>query len=83
MINGGQESVLVHLETYSNYNFIIGNSIGSDSRGTIVFPNQMGIAVEDAEFNFLQSNLITGGINGISLSLSDYEKPGANLNVIK
>ena len=83
VINGGQESVLVHLETYSNFNFITGNSIGTDSSGTIVFPNQTGIAVEDAEFNFIQCNLITGGLNGISLSLSDYEKPGANFNIIK
>lgn len=54
VINGGQESVLVHLETYSNFNFIAGNSIGSDSRGTIVFPNQTGIVVEDAGFNFIK-----------------------------
>jgi hypothetical protein len=83
VINGGLESVLVHLETYSNFNFIAGNSIGSDSNGTIVFANQTGIAVEDAEFNIIQGNLITGGLTGISLSLADYEKPGANFNTIK
>ncbi len=83
VINGGTESVLVHLETYSNFNFIMGNAIGTDATNAMIFPNHTGIGIENAESNFIQGNRVTGGMNGISLALSEYDKPGANFNIVK
>jgi len=84
VINGPNDSTLVHLGDHSNDNFIAGNYIGTDVSGTMAMPNLAGIELEDAEHNTIQSNLIMGGKDyGISLSSFDWDKPGANFNWIR
>ena len=83
IINSGSDGVLVHLDNYANFNFVLGNSLGTSSSESKVFPNQTGISLENAESNFIQNNLIEGSQTGVSLSSFDYDQPGADFNLIK
>jgi hypothetical protein len=83
IINGGRGSTLVHLGGASDYNFIAGNHIGTDSGGAMALPNFSGISLETAENNYIQGNLISGSTAGISLAFFDFAQSGANFNLLR
>ena len=84
IINGGQNSQIIHVGGASNNNFVIGNYISTDITGTLTFPNIAGISVETAEFNYIQRNRISGSTGaGISLSYFDFAQSCANFNLLR
>ena len=62
---------------FSEYNFIMGNNIGTDRAGTASFSNSSGVSIVTSEHNFVQGNIISGS-NRAGISLSS-----ANFNVIR
>lgn len=84
VIAGGKDSVLIHLGSIADYNFIAGNYLGTDTSGTVVFPNFAGVSLEMAEHNAIQGNLIAGSqAFGVSLSSLDLNQIGANFNWVR
>ncbi len=84
VIDGTKDSTLVHLDGVSDFNFIAGNYLGTDASGDVVFPNFAGIALEVAEHNTVQGNLIAGSqAVGVSLAGLDGDNSGANFNWIR
>ncbi len=84
VIAGGKDSILVHLDSIADFNFIAGNYLGVDASGKIMFPNQVGISLETSEHNAIQGNLIAGGqAFGVSLSSLDLNQASANFNWIR
>jgi hypothetical protein len=84
VIDGGKDSTLVHLGGVSDFNFIAGNSLGTDASGTVILPNFAGISLEAAEHNAIQGNLVSGSqAASISLASFDWDKPGANSNWLR
>lgn len=84
VIAGGKDSVLISLGTISDYNFIVGNYLGTDASGSVVFPSFAGISLEMAEHNTIQGNLISGSqVAGVSLSSLDPNQTSANFNWVR
>jgi parallel beta-helix repeat protein len=74
LINGSNGGGIPALGALSGtkYNFIAGNSIGTDARGMIALGNQNGIDV-DGEHNIIQGNTIAyGSGSGVSVTHSSY-----------
>lgn len=72
------DTVAVSLDDFAQYNFIVGNYIGTDVTGTILRAFYRGISLKRAEHNVVQSNLISGGQEaGIHLG------QGANMNWLR
>jgi parallel beta-helix repeat protein len=71
LINGSNGGGILALSG-TKYNFIAGNSIGTDARGMIALGNQNGIEV-DGEHNIIQGNTIAyGSGSGVSVTHSSY-----------
>jgi parallel beta-helix repeat protein len=70
IISGIEETAVLLEGVGVEYNFLAGNYIGTDATGSLAVPNQNGVALNQAENNVIQANLVSGNL-GRGVSLED------------